>query len=125
LAGTGSPAAAVRSGGGKARADIDAIGLTGQRRGRRFGPGPSILDGEAFPDFVDPLVERIEAGVNAPVMKVEDISHGQKSEDPVVTFDVDQHLLDRVTDSNNSVPQNVHRIPRFEKMTGSFLNDRR
>jgi hypothetical protein len=93
-----------------------AIGLTDGAAAAGFGP--SILDGEAFPDFVDPLVERVEAGVNAPVVKVEDISQDQKSEDPVVTFDVDQHLLDRVTDRNNSVPQNVHRIPRFEKMTG-------
>jgi hypothetical protein len=35
----------------------------------------------------------------------------------VVTFHVDEHLLDRVTDRNNNVPQNVHCIPRFDKMT--------
>ena len=34
-----------------------------------------------------------------------------------MTFDVDEYLLDRATDRNNNVPQNVHRIPRSQKMT--------
>jgi hypothetical protein len=35
----------------------------------------------------------------------------------VMTFDVDEYLLDRATDRNHNVPQNVHRTPRSEKMT--------
>jgi hypothetical protein len=85
--------------------------------GGRFGPRPSIFNGEAFPDFIDPLVEGIEPCVQAPVVKIEYVPACQKSENPVVTFHVDEHLLDRVTDRNNNVPQNVHCIPRFDKMT--------
>jgi hypothetical protein len=43
-------------------------------------------------------------------MKVKYVAAGQESEDPVVRFDVDEYLLDRVTDRNQNVPQNVHRI---------------
>lgn len=34
-------------------------------------PGRSIFDGQTFPDFLDPLVERVEAGMKASVLKVE------------------------------------------------------
>jgi hypothetical protein len=77
-----------------------------------LGPTPSIFNGEAFPDFIDPPVEGIESCVQASVVKVKYVPACQKSENPVVSFHVDEHLLDRVTDRNNNVPQNVHGIPR-------------
>jgi hypothetical protein len=83
---------------------------------RQIQPNPSIFNGEALPDFIDPLVERVEPRVKASVVKIKYIAAGQKSENPVVGFHVDEYLLDRVTDKNNNVPQHVHRIPRFEKM---------
>jgi len=76
---------------------------------------PSIFDGEPLPDFIDPLVERVEARVNGSVVEVENIPAGQNSEDPVMRFHVDEHLLNRVTDKNSNVPQDVHRIPPLEK----------
>jgi hypothetical protein len=78
---------------------------------------PSIFNGKTFPDFIYSLVQRIKSGVKASVVKVEDVPACEKSEYPVVTFHVDEYLLDRATDRNNNVPQNVHRIPRSEKMT--------
>jgi hypothetical protein len=71
---------------------------------------PSIFDRETFPDFIDPPVQRIESGVEGPVVKVKYVAAGQKSENPVVRLHIDQYLLDRVTDRNNNVPQGVHRI---------------
>ena len=79
-------------------------------------PNPSILNGETFPDFVYSLVQRIEPGVKASVVKVEYVPACEKSENPVVGFHIDQYLLDRVTDRNSNIPQNVHRIPPLEKM---------
>jgi hypothetical protein len=72
----------------------------------------SIFDGETLPDLIDPLVKRIEASVKASVVKIKNIAASQESENPVVSFHIDQHLLDRMTHKNNNVPQGVHRIPR-------------
>jgi hypothetical protein len=80
---------------------------------------PSIFDGEAFPDFIDALVERIEARVNGPVVKVENIPSGQKSENPVMGFHVDEYLFNRVTDGNNNVP---HDVPQFRKKRFPILD---
>jgi hypothetical protein len=80
----------------------------------------SIFDRETLSDFIDPLVERIEARMDGPVVKVKYISARQKSENPVVRFHVDEDLLDRVTHGNNNVPQDVHRIPLQEKMMLQF-----
>jgi hypothetical protein len=77
-----------------------------------MAPTSSVFNRQALPDFVDPLVERIEPGVKGPVVKVEDVASGEKSENPVMAFHVHEYQLDRVTDRNNDVPQNVHRIPR-------------
>jgi hypothetical protein len=55
--------------------------------------------------------------VKASVVKVKDVPASEKSENPVMSFHVDEYLLDRATDRNNKVPQNVHRTPRSEKMT--------
>jgi hypothetical protein len=76
---------------------------------------PSIFNGETFPDFIYSLVQRIKSGVKGSVVKVKDVPDNQKSENPVVGFHVDQHLLDPMTDQNNNVPQNVHRVPRSRK----------
>jgi hypothetical protein len=71
----------------------------------------SIFDGETLPDFIDPFLERVQARVKASIVKVKYIAAGQEPENPMVSFDVDEHLLDRVTDKNQNVPQNIHRIP--------------
>jgi hypothetical protein len=54
--------------------------------------------------------------VKASIVKVEYVPACEKSENPVVGFHIDQYLLDRVTDRNSNIPQNVHRIPPLEKM---------
>src|SRR3981081_2458390 len=87
--------------------------LQGRPAGRRFQPGPSVFDGEAFPDFIDPLVERLEQGVKHSVVQVKYVPAGQKAENPVMGFHVEEYLLNRMTDSNNNVPQDVHRTPHF------------
>jgi hypothetical protein len=74
-----------------------------------FAAAPSIFDRETLADFVDPPVERVEARMNGAVVKVKHISRREKSEDPVVRFYVDEHLLDPVAHGNNTVPQDVHR----------------
>jgi hypothetical protein len=79
--------------------------------GRRGQPDPSIFNREPLPDFIDPFFKRIEPRVNAPIVKVKYVGRGQKSENPMVRFDVDERLLNRVTDKNYNVPQHVHRIP--------------
>src|SRR3979409_1279127 len=84
--------------------------------GRRFQPSPSIFGGQTLPDFIHPLVQRIKSCVKASVVKVKYIPTCQKSENPVVSFHVDQYLLNRVTDPNNNVPQDVHRIFPLEKV---------
>ena len=63
---------------------------------RGVRPNRSVFDGQTLPDLVDPLVQRVEPGVKASVLQVEDISGRQKSENPVVTFDVDDDLLGRM-----------------------------
>src|SRR5258705_6751709 len=78
---------------------------------RRRQRNRSIFNGETFPDFIYSLVERIKSGVKGSVMKIKYVPDDQKSENPVVAFHIDQHLFDPVTDGNNNVPQNVHRIP--------------
>jgi|SRR6266436_6568308 hypothetical protein len=78
---------------------------------RRRQRSPSIFNGEALPDFIYSLVERIKSGVKGSVVKIKYVPDDQKSENPVVRFHIDQHLFDPVTDGNNNVPQNVHRIP--------------
>ena len=79
---------------------------------RRRQRNRSIFNGETFPDFIYSLVQCIKSGVKGSVVKVKDVPDNQKSENPVVGFHIDQYLLDPVTDGNNNVPQNVHRIPR-------------
>jgi hypothetical protein len=79
-------------------------------------PNRSIFNGETLPDFIHPLVQRIKSGVKASVVKVKNVPKCEKSENPVVSFHVNEYLLDPVSDRNNNVPQNVHRIPPLEKM---------
>src|ERR1700722_17407454 len=58
-------------------------------------------------------------------MKIEDVAQGQKNEKPVVGLDVDEYQLNRVTDRNNNVPQNVHRIPRTLRNGVSIMDARK
>jgi hypothetical protein len=58
--------------------------------------------------------------VNGPVVKVKYIPAGQKPENPVVGFHVDQYLLNRVSDGNNNVPHEFHRIPHSRKCRLDF-----
>ena len=85
---------------------------------------PSIVDGKALPDFVDPLFERIEPGVKGAVVEVEDIAEGEQSEDPMVALDVNQHLFDRMTDERNNTDQDVHRMSPPETTTLRTQNER-
>jgi hypothetical protein len=65
--------------------------------GRSFSSDPSKLKGQTFPDFVHPLFKRVESGVKGFIVKVKYVAQHEKSEKPVVTFHVEQHLLNRVT----------------------------
>ena len=47
-----------------------------------------------------PFVKCVEPCVKASVVKVEYMSHDQESENPEVSFDVAQHLLNHVTDGD-------------------------
>jgi hypothetical protein len=78
--------------------------------GRGIGRDPSKLDREPLPDFVHPLFKRVEPGVQVPVMKVEDVPQRDKPENPVVTFHVEQHLLDAMRHGDNRIQQKVHRV---------------
>ena len=90
-------------------------GQSGIGRRHDAWPNRSIFDGETLPDFIDPPVEGIEPCVQASVVKVEYVPASQKSENPVMRFHIEQHLLDGMTDSNYNVPQDVHRIPRSKR----------
>jgi hypothetical protein len=80
--------------------------------GRRSRTNRSIFDGKTLPDFIDPLVKRIEASVKTSVVKIKNIAASEESENPVVSFHIDHYLLDRMTHKHNNIPQSVHRIPR-------------
>jgi hypothetical protein len=71
--------------------------------GRGFSSDPSKLKGQTFPDFVHPLFKRVESGVKASIVKVKYVAQHEKSENPVVTFHVEQHLLNRVTYGDNRI----------------------
>jgi hypothetical protein len=96
-----------------------ALRATGSqvRKARRRTWASSIIDGEALPDFIDPLFERIEPCMKSAVVEVEDISECKQSEDPMVALDVNQNPFDRVTDESNDTQQNVHRVFPPETMT--------
>jgi hypothetical protein len=79
-------------------------------------PERSILDCETLANFIDTLVERVEARVNGPIVKIKYIAAREKSENPVVRLHVDEHLLDSVTHGNNHLPQDVHRTPPRKKI---------
>jgi hypothetical protein len=71
--------------------------------GRSFSSDPSKLNGQTFPDFVHPLFKRVESGVKSFIVKVKYVAQHEKSEKPVVTFHVEQHLLNRVTYGDNRI----------------------
>jgi hypothetical protein len=71
--------------------------------GRSFSSAPSKLNGQTFPDFVHPLFKRVESGVKGFIVKVKYVAQHEKSEKPVVTFHVEQHLLDRATYGDNRI----------------------
>jgi len=92
------------------------LGRSYGRQTRWSQPTPSIFNGKTLPDFIHPLVKRIKPGVKGSVVKVKYVPDCEKSENPVVSFHVNEYLLDRVTDKNNNVPQDVHRIFPLEKV---------
>jgi hypothetical protein len=61
----------------------------------------SIRDGKTFPDFIDTLFQRIKSGVQAFVVKVEQISDDGKSKNPVMRFHVNQNLVRRMPHRGN------------------------
>jgi hypothetical protein len=71
----------------------------------------SIFDRQAFADFIEPALERIEPGVKAAVVKIEKIADGEQSENPVMAFDVKQELIDRMTDRAKNTQRSIHRSP--------------
>jgi hypothetical protein len=79
--------------------------------GRGVSRDPSKLERQPFPDFVHPLFKRVESGVQVPVVKVKYVPQRDKSENPVVTFHIEQHLLDAMSHGDNRIQQKVHRIP--------------
>jgi hypothetical protein len=73
-------------------------------RGRsQLSTDPSKLEGQTFPDFVHPFFKRVESGVKAFIVKVKYVAQHEKSENPVVTFHVEQHLLNRMTYGDNRI----------------------
>jgi hypothetical protein len=76
-----------------------------------------MFGSEAPSDFVEPFIKRVEPGVKASIVEVKYIAKGCEAENPVVAFDVDEDLLDGVADKRQDTQQNVHRIPRSEKMS--------
>jgi hypothetical protein len=77
---------------------------TGSRPLPVAGSGPpSKLKGQTFPDFVHSLFKRIESGMKGFIVKVKYVAQHEKSEKPVVTFHVEQHLLNRVTYGDNRI----------------------
>jgi hypothetical protein len=88
-----------------------AVALS-KRRGRSGRSASwSIIDREAFADFIEPALKRIQPGVKAAVVKIEKIADGEESEDPVMVFDVKQDLIDRMTDRGDNTQHSIHRIP--------------
>jgi hypothetical protein len=73
----------------------------------------SIRDGKTFPDFIDTLFQRIKSGVQAFVVKVEQISDDGKSKNPVMRFHVNQNLVRRMPHRGNDAQQEFHRILLF------------
>jgi hypothetical protein len=57
-----------------------------------------MIDGETSPDFIDPLVERVEPRVKAAVVEMEQAPDQDEAKDPVMALDVGEYKLDRVTD---------------------------
>ena len=92
----------------------------------------SILDGKAFPDFVEALFERVEASMKRAIVEIENIAEREQSEDPVMALDINQHRLDRVSDESKDTQQVVHRtlpiptrIPKFNLPSAPPLRELR
>jgi hypothetical protein len=69
-----------------------------------------MFEREALSDFIDPLFELIESGVHGTVVQVKNIAERGEPKNPVMAFDVAEHILDRVADKSERVQQNVHRV---------------
>jgi hypothetical protein len=69
----------------------------------RIGRDPLKLNRQPFPDFVHPLFKRVKSGVKVPVVKVKYVPQRDKSENPVMTFHVEQHLLDAMTNGDSRI----------------------
>jgi hypothetical protein len=84
--------------------------LEAHATGRPRASRNSIFDGKPFSDFIDAFLQRVEAGVQASVVKVEQISDDEKSKNPVMRFDVDQNLVHGMPHRGYHAPQRIHCI---------------
>jgi hypothetical protein len=84
--------------------------LEAHATGRPRASRNSIFDGKPFSDFIDTFLQRVEAGVQASVVKVEQISDDEKSKNPVMRFDVDQNLVHGMPHRGYHAPQRIHCI---------------
>jgi hypothetical protein len=83
-------------------------------KGRKRASSSNIA-GETLPDLVNPLVQRAESGLNASVVKAEQIEKQYKPEKPMVMRQVAKSLLRRTCDDVQDVQQDDHLISH--KMT--------
>lgn len=58
------------------------------------------------------------------VMQVENIAQRRKPENPVVAFDIDQRLIDRVTEGGDNAPQDSIASPLQERWPAGSNTDR-
>jgi hypothetical protein len=86
--------------------------VTGRKAFTKWMGAFLIFEREALSDFIDPLFELIESGMHGPVVQVKNIPERGERENPVMAFDIAEHILDRVTDKSERVQQNVHRVLR-------------
>ncbi len=76
-----------------------------------YRAGTSVIDGKALPDFIDPLVERIEARMKTAVVEIEHVADQEQPEDPVMALHIGEYRLDHVAEPGENTQYDIHRIP--------------
>src|SRR5205085_7703312 len=71
----------------------------------------SVVHRETLADLVDPLVQCVEARMQAAVVQVEHVADHDEAKDPVVGFHIREDRLDGVADPYENSRQPFHRIP--------------